>query len=79
MCAEKFIKSKIGQGKPVLWSWGGGGKGATEGERRGKGNLCHHSCFAPKAVSFVSIETPKLAVSLFRETSETSLFVTDSV
>ncbi len=37
--------------------------------------LCYYICFASKVVSFVSNETPKLAVSLFRETSETSLFV----
>ncbi len=31
-------------------------------------NLCHHSCFAFKVVSFGSTETPKLAVSILRET-----------
>ncbi len=41
--------------------------------------LCCYSCFASKFVSFVSTETPKLAVSLFREAIETNLFVLDSV
>ncbi len=39
----------------------------------------HYSCFASKVVSFSSIETSKLAVSLFRETTEINLFVSDSV
>jgi hypothetical protein len=33
----------------------------------------------PKAVSFGSTETPKPAVLLFCETTETNLFVSDSV
>jgi hypothetical protein len=35
--------------------------------------------FASKVVSFSSTETHKLAVSLFHETTKTSLFVFDSV
>jgi hypothetical protein len=35
--------------------------------------------FASKVVSFSSTETHKLAVSLFHETTKTSLFVLDSV
>jgi hypothetical protein len=41
--------------------------------------LCYYSCFTFKVDSFGSIETPKLAVSLFRETTKTNLFVSDSV
>jgi hypothetical protein len=37
------------------------------------------SCFASKVVCFGLTETPKLTVSLFRETTETSLFILDSV
>ncbi len=42
-------------------------------------DLCHHSCSTYKVVSFASTETPKLAVSLYRETTKTILFVSDSV
>jgi hypothetical protein len=38
----------------------------------------HYICFASKVVSFGLTETPKLAVSLFRETSQTNLFVSDN-
>jgi hypothetical protein len=41
--------------------------------------LCCYSCFTSKVVSFDSTETLKPAVSLFCETTETSLFVSDSV
>jgi hypothetical protein len=41
--------------------------------------LCYYSCIASKVVSFGSTKTLKLAVSQFQETSETSLFVSDSV
>ncbi len=37
------------------------------------------SCFESKVVRFGSTGTLKLAVLLFRETTETSLFVSDSV
>jgi hypothetical protein len=39
----------------------------------------YYSRFASKVVSFGSTKTLKLAVSQFQETSETSLFVSDSV
>jgi hypothetical protein len=44
--------------------------------------LSYYSCFASNAskfVSFSSTETPKQAVSLFRDTTETNPFVSDSV
>ncbi len=39
----------------------------------------HYSCFASKGVSFGWTKTPKLAVSLFRETTKTNLLVLNSV
>ncbi len=41
--------------------------------------LCHYSCLAPKVFRFGSTDALKLAVSLFRETTETNLFVSDSI
>ncbi len=41
--------------------------------------LCYYNCFSSKVVSLGSTETPKLAVLLCHETTETNLFVSDSV
>ncbi len=41
--------------------------------------MCHYSCFAFRVVSFGLAKTSKLSVLPFRETTETNLFVSDSV
>jgi hypothetical protein len=50
-----------------MWGWGG------------SQILCYYSCFASKVVRFSFPKPLKIAISLFPETSETNLFVSDSV
>jgi hypothetical protein len=52
-----------------MWGWFGGHL-----------SFCfYYSCFASNFLSFSSTETPKLAVFLFHETTETNPFVSDTV
>jgi hypothetical protein len=41
--------------------------------------LCYYSCFSSRVISLGSTKTPKQAASLFRETAETNILVSDSV
>jgi hypothetical protein len=50
-----------------MWGWGPGSQ-----------ILCYYSCLL-STVAFGSTKTPKLGVLLFSNTTETNLFVSDSV
>jgi hypothetical protein len=51
----------------------------TPNQVAGSQFLCFYNCLISRIASFSSIETSKLAVSLFCEIIKTNLFVLDSV